>query len=281
MTDHPDSFTDEELMELVRDPEMAAWYEALSDAEEVIRTQSPLSQGERLANARQLHAATPLHHGRGTRREGWIISLLAIAAMLTVAFLLWPKADTVESPSLTTNEMSKQQREEKEVQPVIVQQANKEHLLAVKKKDKTDSHKGVDEPLQEKITGLTIVPTSANLGQGVKMRLGKYTDSLSHKGVDEPLQEKIASLTIVPTSANLGPGVKMRLGPSRPTTTGIEPLPEEDVSPIPTDKQALADIYLAEEALQVAYELRAQQEAIRAYAASLAGEEAPKPIIAF
>ena len=50
---------------------------------------------------------------------------------------------------------------------------------------------------------------------------------------------------------------------------------------IPADKQALADIFLAEEALQVAYELQAQQEAIRAYAASLIGEELPKPIIAF
>ena len=66
-------------------------------------------------------------------------------------------------------------------------------------------------------------------------------------------------------------------------------LPEEPVSReqteetpvIPPDKQALADIFLAEEALQVAYELRAQQEAIRAYAASLNGKELPKPIIAF
>lgn len=67
----------------------------------------------------------------------------------------------------------------------------------------------------------------------------------------------------------------------------VAPIPEEtqqeevEVSPIPADKQALADIFLAEEALQVAYELQAQQEAIRAYAASLIGVELPKPIIAF
>ena len=59
------------------------------------------------------------------------------------------------------------------------------------------------------------------------------------------------------------------------------PQPEEEAPVIPPDKQALVDIFLAEEALQVAYELRAQQEAIRAYAASLTGEELPKPIIAF
>lgn len=68
----------------------------------------------------------------------------------------------------------------------------------------------------------------------------------------------------------------------------VAPMPEEtqqeeevEVSPIPADKQALANIFLAEEALQVAYELQAQQEAIRAYAASLIGVELPKPIIAF
>ena len=70
--------------------------------------------------------------------------------------------------------------------------------------------------------------------------------------------------------------------PSEPILAEAEPVPqpEEEVPVIPPDKQALADIFLAEEALQVAYELRAQQEAIRAYAASLTGEELPKTIIA-
>ena len=59
------------------------------------------------------------------------------------------------------------------------------------------------------------------------------------------------------------------------------PQPEEEAPVITPEKQALVDIFLAEEALQVAYELRAQQEAIRAYAASLTGEEPAKAIIAF
>ena len=67
----------------------------------------------------------------------------------------------------------------------------------------------------------------------------------------------------------------------QPLLAEAKPQQEEDVPSIPTDKQALADIFLAEEALQVAYELRAQQEAIRAYAASLTGQEQPRPIIAF
>ena len=54
-------------------------------------------------------------------------------------------------------------------------------------------------------------------------------------------------------------------------------------SPVPPDKQALADIYLAEVALQVAYQQQEQQQAVEAYAASLVGEEpsAATPIIAF
>jgi len=56
---------------------------------------------------------------------------------------------------------------------------------------------------------------------------------------------------------------------------------KQEVLTLPADKQALADIFLAEEALQVAYEQRAQQEALRTYAASITGEEAPGPIIAF
>ena len=69
----------------------------------------------------------------------------------------------------------------------------------------------------------------------------------------------------------------------KPALAKAEPVPqpEEEAPVIPLEKQALVDIFLAEEALQVAYELRAQQEAIRAYAASLTGEELPKPIIAF
>ena len=52
---------------------------------------------------------------------------------------------------------------------------------------------------------------------------------------------------------------------------------------IAADKQALADIYLAEVALQVAYQQQERQQAVKAYAASLFGEEpsSATPIIAF
>lgn len=65
-----------------------------------------------------------------------------------------------------------------------------------------------------------------------------------------------------------------------PATPSI-PSPEEELPVIPPEKQALVDIYLAEEALQVAYELQAQEEELRAYAASLTGQELPETVIAF
>ena len=228
------------------------------------------------------------HHDRSYRL---IIPVVSAAAAVLIGFLLWqhkesptaitPETDNAEFPSLVTHEMPKQQGNEKEAQPVTVQQASQEHLLAVKQKENVVSQKSETESLEQKIASLTIVPTSADLGPGVTMRLGGSADTLAHKGVDEPLEQMIASLTVVPTPADLGPGVTMRLGKPCPITAGVEPLQEEEVSPIPADKQALADLYLAEEALQVAYERRAVREAVRAYTAGIKGEKLPKPVIAF
>ena len=228
------------------------------------------------------------HHDRSYRL---IIPVVSAAAAVLIGFLLWqhkesptaitPETDAAESPSLATQETPKQQGNEKEAQPVTVEQASQEHLLAVKQKENVVSQKSETESLEQKIASLTIVPTSADLGPGVKMRFGGSADTLAHKGVDEPLEQMIASLTVVPTPADLGPGVTMRLGKPCPITAGVEPLQEEEVSPIPADKQALADLYLAEEALQVAYERRAVREAVRAYTAGIKGEKLPKPVIAF
>ena len=62
----------------------------------------------------------------------------------------------------------------------------------------------------------------------------------------------------------------------------IEELPQSEEPSIPSNRQALADIYLAEVALQVAYRQRAVQEAVSAYQTSIiTGEEPAQPIIAF
>ena len=59
--------------------------------------------------------------------------------------------------------------------------------------------------------------------------------------------------------------------------------PSDAPTIVPPERQALADIYLAEAALQVAYRQQAQAEALRAYAISFEEEEAApaQPTIAF
>ena len=74
MTDHPERFSDEELMELARDPEMAAWYQMLSDVEEAAKSK---------AHTTKVH---------GSSYHTLIISLLATAAAILIAFLLWPES---------------------------------------------------------------------------------------------------------------------------------------------------------------------------------------------
>lgn len=59
--------------------------------------------------------------------------------------------------------------------------------------------------------------------------------------------------------------------------------PSDAADIVPPDRQVLAEIYLAEAALQVAYRRQAQAEALRAYAISFEEEEAApaQPTIAF
>ena len=56
-----------------------------------------------------------------------------------------------------------------------------------------------------------------------------------------------------------------------PSERAVEQLEEEPV--ISPEKQALVDIFLAEEVLQVAYEMHEQTEPLRAYIATLEGRE--------
>ena len=66
-----------------------------------------------------------------------------------------------------------------------------------------------------------------------------------------------------------------------PETPNLEM--NEAANIVPPERQALADIYLAEAALQVAYRRQAQAEALRTYAISFEEEEAAsaQPTIAF
>ena len=63
------------------------------------------------------------------------------------------------------------------------------------------------------------------------------------------------------------------LAEAEPTLTSSSAEEKEELPVISPEKQALVDIYLAEEVLQVAYEMHEQTEPLRAYIATLLGEE--------
>ena len=64
-----------------------------------------------------------------------------------------------------------------------------------------------------------------------------------------------------------------------PSTTEVQ---VQELPPLSSEKQALANMYLAEVALQVAYKRQAQLQAVRAYTTSIIGQEEPaQPTIAF
>ena len=109
---------------------------------------------------------------------------------------------------------------------------------------------------------------------------GKALAMLPSKGGEKPLSPlppKGESLATLESSQQAG-GFPSLTGGGGGGSDGGGP---EESSPIPPDKQALADIYLAEVALQVAYRKQAAEEAVRAYQAGITGEETQQPIIAF
>ena len=109
---------------------------------------------------------------------------------------------------------------------------------------------------------------------------GKALAMLPSKGGEKtlsPLPPKGESLATLESSQQAG-GFPSLTGGGGGGSDGGGP---EESSPIPPDKQALADIYLAEVALQVAYRKQAAEEAVRAYQAGITGEETQQPIIAF
>ena len=69
------------------------------------------------------------------------------------------------------------------------------------------------------------------------------------------------------------PQVEPLLAEAEPVLPSSSVEEHEELPVISPEKQALVDIYLAEEVLQVAYEMHEQTEPLRAYIATLLGEE--------
>lgn len=220
MTDHPESFTDEELMELVRDPEMAAWYASLSDAETAAKEKTAIPK----PRSRKVALIV-----------GWT---MAAAAVLTLALLLCP-----ESQEATMTHAVQQT-------PVITEVAPTETTP-------TETIE-VETPVSQPLT----IPASHTQKSQARKRIAQATDPVAKKNEEQPI-----SIETLPVAQE-----------EKLPAIGAAPSAEPT---IPADKQALAELYLAEEALQVAYEQRAVRETVRAYTASIKGEEMPKPVIAF
>lgn len=222
MTDHPERFSEEELMQLAHDPEMAVWYEALTAAE----------------TAAKEMAAQPKPRNRNVVPiVGWT---MAVAAILTAALLLWPKnhETTIKLP---------------EQQPPAIAEANLSENIPSKTVE-------VEPPLSQTQT------ITASHSQAPKAK----------KCIAQAVATIIKKEEVQPITVETKPLSQEKERPA------IDAVPSTK-SPIPADKQALADIYLAEMVLQVAYEHQAVQKQVRAYAASLSGNEAEdeRPIIAF
>ena len=128
-------------------------------------------------------------------------------------------------------------------------------------------------PLPHKGESLSTLESSKQVGNFTSDEEGENTFSpLSHEG---------ESLATLESSQQAGGLPSLTGGVGGGSAGGGSADSPEEASPIPPDKQALADIYLAEVALQVAYRKQAAEEAVRAYQAGITGEETPQPIIAF
>ncbi len=115
-------------------------------------------------------------------------------------------------------------------------------------------------------------------------RPNRPTPNPSREGGEKtlsPLSHKGESLATLESSQQAGGLPSLTGGVGGGSAGAFGGGSAEEASPIPPDKQALADIYLAEVALQVAYRKQAAEEAVRAYQAGITGEETPQPIIAF
>jgi hypothetical protein len=74
LMDEPEATTEAQLKELLADEEVREAYELMVDCKKVYQMEP-------------LHAATPLHHGRGAQRAGWVFYRKIAAIFFAVVFL--------------------------------------------------------------------------------------------------------------------------------------------------------------------------------------------------
>ncbi len=179
------------------------------------------------------------HHASAVRKTG--LRLLwagGIAAALVVGFFLWPRQQ-VQLPGPAA--------------PSVVAELPKQEA---------DTPIEPKEPAPQNTPNSPITPNTPIIQ--------KTPNTLNPQKTPKTLgNQPKPSKPAVPEE----PQVEPLLAEAEPVLTSSSAEEKEELPVISPEKQALVDIFLAEEVLQVAYEIHEQTEPLRAYIATLEGRE--------
>ena len=196
------------------------------------------------ANVPEMRTPLQLPRGGETKTRPmrrWLYPIPAIAASILIAFLLWPKGETVPIAQPETQ------------QPVVA--------------EVHEPHKSY-EPRESYESRESYEPRES------------YESHKSYESRESRQPQQPAAEAQPSPSGEQGEGLE-RLEENLPLLAEAQntPIPEElgespvELPVLPPDRQALVDMFLAEEALQVAYMQQEQTEELRAFTAGLEGKE--------
>lgn len=176
---------------------------------------------------------TPLQLPRGGEAKTrpmrrWLYPIPAIAASILIAFLLWPKGETVPIAQPETQ------------QPVVAEVIEPESPQRVRE--------SAAEP----------VVAQAKQQKKPKTRVARTAEPMAIVKQEE--KPEVAEENLLAEAQNT------------PIPEGLGESPVE-LPVLPPERQALVDMFLAEEALQVAYMQQEQTKELRAFTAGLEGKE--------
>ena len=161
-----------------------------------------------------------------------------IAAALLVGFFLWPRQQTQQPESAA---------------PTVVAELPKQEADTPVEPKEPAPLNTPNSPITPNTAIIQITPDTP-IPQKTPKTLG-----------NQPKPSK----PIVPEE----PQVEPLLAEAEPTLPSSSVEEQDELPVISPEKQALVDIFLAEEVLQVAYEMHEQTEPLRAYISTLLGEE--------
>lgn len=218
-------------------------YDKLRASFEAKQPQMPADFTERVMN--RIEARPAKSYWR------WVAAVACLLIIIGTGIALWPTGDADEPELLA--------------QPLPFPQGERSGVGSVTSAPQKGKILSPTSPLPLGPLG-TLATRGTQEGRGKATgRRPKVGIEAAHSEPQENVSTPILTAEATPTSATEGQ------------------VPSDAANIIPPDRQALADIYLAEAALQVAYRRQAQAEALRAYAISFEEEDAApaQPIIAF